>query len=376
MLYSFFRFHDFVRARRNLRLKTPILQMLQNKKLIRIIKHAYNNTPYYHRKFDEAGVKLSDIKSVSDIVKIPFTTKFEIQSNLNDVTARNMDMNKCRRTTTTGSTGIPLTVFIDRRSANIHDAVWVRAHLERGLNFFDKIAVIRTPRSFRKRGNFYDKLGFIKRKYISVYDNPEVQLNLLKEFNPDVIRSYPSALATLAFICKRDFYEGNTRLIFTSADLLEGAIRKLISSTFQGELYDNYSCNEVALIAWECKRHSGYHVNVDTLLVEFLKNGEPVSDGERGEIVITDLTNKAMPLIRYKIGDLGVLSDEQCSCGITLPLMKVIEGRKDDFIQTLDGRIISPHQFKRILKDIFGCLGVKIGLSQIILSIRITEMSI
>jgi phenylacetate-CoA ligase len=86
----------------------------------------------------------------------------------------------------------------------------------------------------------------------------------------------------------------------------------------------------------------GYHLNIDNVLMEFVDDSERVSPGEHGEIVCTGFSNHAMPLIRYRIADVGIPSQERCSCGRGLPLMKIVEGREDDFLVTLDGRVISP----------------------------------
>ena len=103
--------------------------------------------------------------------------------------------------------------------------------------------------------------------------------------------------------------------------------------------------------AWECPAHSGYHIDVEAVIMEFIRDEKPVSSGERGEIVYTTLYNYAMPLIRYAVGDIGIPSDEKCLCGRGLPLMKIIEGRKDDFLVRSDGTIVSPITMDLIIKN-------------------------
>ncbi|MHA1863048.1 MAG: hypothetical protein ACTSWA_04705, partial [Candidatus Thorarchaeota archaeon] len=93
---------------------------------------------------------------------------------------------------------------------------------------------------------------------------------------------------------------------------------------------------------WECPTHSGYHMNIDSFLIEFLVGQEEASCGELGEIVYTNLYNHSMPLIRYQVEDMGVKGDDQCNCGLPLPLMQSIEGRKNDFLQRRDGTLVSP----------------------------------
>jgi len=332
--------------RKNLWLETPKMQHLQQKRLRAIVKHAYENVPFYHRKFDEAKVRPDDVKSVSDLVRIPMTTKFEIQaSSLEKATARNVNLNRCVKRTTSGSTGIPLMTVIDKRALDFEGAVWMRALLENGLRLRDKMAVINDPRHFPRKRTWPQRLGITNRKYISILDDAENQVSLLEEFKPDAIKSYPTSLDLLADICRYDKTVIKPRLVFTSAEQLDSTSRERISSTFDSEVFDNYACSEFSLLAWECGEQAGYHMNVDSVVMEFVSNGTPVAPDERGEIVCTSLVNYAMPLIRYRIADVGIPAKDPCSCGRTSSLMKIVEGRKDDFLVTANGRFISPTVF-------------------------------
>jgi len=339
---------DLYALRRHLHSSKSELRDIQTKKLRAIINHAYTNVPYYRRKFDEAKVKPDDIKNIEDLTRIPTSTRTEIQGTpLSEITAKNIDLNKCTRRTTSGSTGIPLTVTIDPRAEQFEEALYTRACLENGLRIQDKMAVIHDPRSRKasKTNDMLQKIGIMRRKYISIFDTVEEQTRLIEEYNPQAIKGYASSLAILADYVKRQSSHIHPRRIFSGAELLDNQTRKQISSIFEAEVFDNYACNEFTLMAWECHEHEGYHMNVENVVMEFIDDGETVTPGERGEIVCTGLTNYAMPLIRYRLGDVGVPSQEQCSCGRTLPLMKIVEGRADDFLVTIDGRLISPLVF-------------------------------
>jgi phenylacetate-CoA ligase len=132
------------------------------------------------------------------------------------------------------------------------------------------------------------------------------------------------------------------RLMFSFGELLDDNSRKIINSAFGTEIFDTYGCTEAGDIAWECSERAGYHINSDLITTEFVKDNEPVAPDESGEIIITPLWNYAMPLIRYKIGDVGKSCDDICSCGRGLPLMRIVEGRFEDFIVLPNGKIISP----------------------------------
>ena len=339
---------DLYALRRNLHSRPSDLRDMQTKRLRAIINHTYANVPYYRRKFNDARVKPEDIRNIEDLTRIPTSTRTEIQATpLNEITAKNIDIDKCHERTTSGSTGIPLTVTIDPRAEQFEEALWTRTYLENGLGIRDKMSVIHDPRSIKasRKNDLLQKIGLMRRQYISIFDTVEKQSKLIEEYSPHAIKGYASSLAILSDFVKRQSSYIRPRQIFSGAELLDNQTRKLISSTFEAEVFDNYACNEFTLMAWECRQHEGYHMNIENIVMEFLDDGENVAPGERGEIVCTGLTNYAMPLIRYRLGDIGVPSQEQCSCGRTLPLMKIVEGRTDDFLVTTNGRLISPLVF-------------------------------
>ena len=126
--------------------------------------------------------------------------------------------------------------------------------------------------------------------------------------------------------------------ILSTSMMLVPHERLIIEDVFGVEVTDRYGCEEVSLIASECERHEGMHLNVEHLYIEFIKDdGSPARPGEMGRIIVTDLMNKAMPIIRYQVEDMGVPSDKKCSCGRGLPLMERIVGRTADFLIRRDG---------------------------------------
>ena len=130
--------------------------------------------------------------------------------------------------------------------------------------------------------------------------------------------------------------------------------RNLFMNVFNCDVFDHYGCSELLRMGWECKEHSGYHIEVDNLIMEFLDDdGESVNEGQRGNITGTGLVNKAMPLIRYNVGDQGSFKKELCPCGRGLPLMNILEGRTDDFIVLPSGRMVGP---RKIVTGLFPIL--------------------
>lgn len=331
--------------RHSWRMPPPKMEELQTKKLKAILRHAYFSVPFYHRKFDEAGVKPDDIRAIEDLERIPPTTKDDIQrAPIDDIVSKSFDPKKCKRDITSGTSGVPLTTYMDKDALDFYSAVWLAVFRENGVKFLDKKAIIGEPRNFRKR-SWTEYLGIMRQKYLSIFDDAQTQLDALRTYRPDIIEGYPSSLSIIADLNRMQKEGLKSRLVFTQAETLDGETRKLISLSFGADLLDYYGSSEFSLIAWECPKHVGYHINSDCMVVEFLRNGDSVDCNERGEITCTSLVNYAMPLIRYCQGDIGVPLKELCPCGKTLPTMKVIEGRADDFLTALDGRIISPTVF-------------------------------
>jgi phenylacetate-CoA ligase len=130
--------------------------------------------------------------------------------------------------------------------------------------------------------------------------------------------------------------------------------RTFIRSVFQAEIFDYYSSNECGIIAWECREHSGYHIDSDNIIVELMKNGKPVPPGEEGEVVVTVLDSYAMPFIRYLLGDIAISMNERCRCGRGFPMLKMVTGRSNDCILLSNGRAVSPFLLTCAIEDIPG----------------------
>ena len=329
--------------RRNLHLSPLELQKLQLKKLKAIVSYAYDNVPFYHQKFDLAGVKPFDLVSLEDLTRFPVITKQEIQSAPPESLIARNPVPYVKRSTS-GSTGIPLTVAIDKTRVAFENVIWLRALFANGFSIRDKMVVINDPRNFPKSKSVLQKFGIMRSKYVSIFDDAKSLASACRSYKPDIIKGYPSSIELLA----RELNKVNdykARLIFTSAEVLDPITKKLLNSISQDGFLDNYACSEFSLLAWECRKHEGYHINADSVAMEFISDGEAVASGESGEIICTSLSNTATPLIRYKIGDRGVPVEDKCSCGVTLPLMKIVEGRTDDFLIATDGHKVPPTIF-------------------------------
>lgn len=321
---------------------------IQLVRLNALLNHAYDNVPYYRRRFSEAGLKPSDIKTTDDLVKLPILTKEDVKANFRDMVAVNFPRAKMLPDSTSGSTGEPSRFYKTkevnaRKQANLH-----RAYKWFGYEMGDMIAYV----WFLKRGfvakqisNLHPSL-FLGRFYLDPLNMSQVELERfvirIKRYKPSLIVAYPSAAYILAGYIKYNNIKGlMPKAVITGGEMLLDYQCQAIRQAFGCEVFDGYGSREVGLIAHQCPGHNGYHICAESLVLEFIKDGKAVPEGETGKIVVTDLNNYAMPFIRYENGDLGVPTSEKCSYSINLPLMKSIEGRIEDIIVTKDKLISS-----------------------------------
>jgi phenylacetate-CoA ligase len=164
----------------------------------------------------------------------------------------------------------------------------------------------------------------------------------LKDYRPRVIQAYARSLLLFArYLEQRGWQPHRPEGIITSAEVLEDADRALIERVFGCRVFNRYGCREVSVIASECDAHLGLHVMAEGLYLEVVRGDMPAAPGEAGSILVTDLLNHAMPLIRYRIGDVGAWEPGTCPCGRHLPRLRQVQGRVTDFLVGCDGRLVS-----------------------------------
>lgn len=323
---------------------------LQNQRLRKLLRHAYDNVPYYRRLFDDRALKPDDIECSEDLVKLPVLTKQLIRNNFDNLMAPGFPAKELIPNCTGGSTGEPLVFYSTRDDLyNWGFAAGQRAYRWAGNELGEKCLWLREIPTYRStvdkfRGTaarFFERILFLDANEMSA-EKLLLFVRKLEGFQPAFIRGYPSAIYLLARAIEK---EGKPRLrlkaIITTSEQLYDYQRDLFSKVFQCETYSHYSSWEVHAIATECPEHSGYHIAAENVIVEIVDNaGKPVPAGEEGRILITNLHNYAMPFIRYDMGDLGVSSERTCPCGRGLPLLARLSGRTTDVIINRSGKSI------------------------------------
>ena len=328
------------------------LKRYQEKRLRAIIRHAYESVPFYRELFKRNGIAPDDIRGIKDLEKIPVVRKEDFKrESLRRLVSAKFDVNKLKMLRTSGSTGEPFKFYISGREDDWRKAIYLRANISCGQRPRDRWVVITAPHHFFDTTRIQRKTGFFAQTCISVFMDVGEQVKLVSEANPQVLDGYSGSLFLLAKEVDRlGLKDIRPRMVFGTADSIGLNARRYIEGVFQAPFYDQFGCAEVDRTAWQCPERIGYHMDVDSVITQFVdEDGKEVSSGERGEIVYTSLFNYAQPFIRYSVGDVGVPLDEECSCNRKLPLMKVVEGRRDSFLILPDGRLLSPMNFWAVM---------------------------
>ena len=329
------------------------LKSEQLKKLRAIIKYSYNYVPYYHRLLKFAKIKPEDIKNFEYVRKIPMTSKKDIQENFADMISRGVDTSTLSCEHTSGSTGIPLKVYRDPSftRTSYHYAVNTYILLECGVKPSDNFVTVwgRSAKSIQW-GKKYTRLWGSPSETVVPLFPPLKLINILRLIKPDVLNTFPSVLITLA---DYDVSGIHPRVILTQGEMVTERCRELCRKMFGLKLFETYGSVEFGNLAFECNEHCGLHMITNSAFIEFVdENGEWVSPGEQGEIVVTGFLNYVMPFIRYRIGDLGIPTDEKCACGRSWPLIKSIQGRINDYLVLPSGRKLSWLYLIRVIRAI------------------------
>jgi len=307
------------------------LSKIQDKKLKNLVEYAYHNVNYYRKLFNHIGITPFDIQTVGDIQKIPITNREDIRgAPFVEVVSKVVKMNRYIRYTTSGTTNEPIDVFLSKNEETLQGMFYLRMLFANGYNRKDRLVILTHPQFVlkKKKKAIFQHLGIFEIKYISIFQNPKEYLEDLLRIKPTIIRGYAPIIKSIALeMQNKNIKEIRPRLIFCTAEFLSKDDRDFISSVFEAEVIDYYSSTECGLIAWECRKHEGYHINCDNAIVELINDNRKALPGERGEVIVTTLNSYTMPFIRYKIGDIATLSSTFCSCNRTLPLIKTIYKR-------------------------------------------------
>lgn len=318
-------------------------------RLKRILDYAYRKIPYYQERFKAVGVLPSDVNSEKDMLAIPVLEKRQLQRHQQNLLDPSWPKDDLILDRTGGSTGTPVEYYLSRDRRDSRTAATWRHNRLAGWNIGDKNASLwgavrdMPPPTLKQRlrnllidRSVVFNTGGFQVEDIIAFDNQ------LKRFRPKVILAYANSLALFArYLKEQKITPYRPSVIVTSAEMLMEKDRELIEEVYGAPVYNRYGCREFSVIASECEQHDGLHVMAEGLSVEVVKNGRHAAPGEVGELIVTDLLNDPMPLIRYRVGDAACWKIGQCACGRGLPRLDRIAGRVTDFLVGADGRLCS-----------------------------------
>ncbi len=335
----------------------PELAKLQSERLQNVCERVFARVPFYKKKFDEKGVKPSDIKSVQDVVKLPFTRKADLRENYPyGLFAESLE-NIVRIHASSGTTGKPTVVAYNRNDINLWAEVMARTFTCAGTTNKD---VVQNAYGY---GLFTGGLGAhygAERVGASVIPisggNTQKQIMLLQDFGSTVITCTPSfALYIYDVACEMKINLDTIKLrvgLFGAEPWTE-EMRREIEERLRIKAIDIYGLSEIIGpgVSSECvEAQDGLHLNEDHFYPEIInpETGEQLPYGREGELVITSMSREAMPLIRYRTGDITSLNPEKCKCGRTLVRMRRVRGRADDML-IIRGVNVFPSQVESVL---------------------------
>ena len=332
---------------------------LQWVRIGKLLMQAYESVPYYRRIMCETGTDPVSLTRERSLEKLPLLDRSTITREIEHLRATNVFPNRFVPNSTGGSTGEPLRFFDDHEMAGWSDAAAWRSHRWYGVDVGDRCSYLWGSNFDLTK--FQGFTGWVRSRVLNLLMLPAWQLSKssasqfwkqITRFRPRLLHGYAGAVYDWA----RLLGTGHARIpglcaVIVSAETLHDEWRRIIESCFKVPVYNRYGGRDIHFVAQECTNQNGLHINSENVFVEIIKDGRPVSPGQLGEIVITRLDNFAMPFIRYRSGDLGVMADHACDCGRSLPLMEKVEGRVQDVIVTTDGRMISGLFFAHLMKD-------------------------
>lgn len=331
------------------------LRELQDERLVKQVKHVWDNVPYYRKKMEEKGVTPEDIKGVDDLHKLPFLSK----ADLRDAYPYGLlaaPLKDCVRIqSTSGTTGRRVVAFYTKNDIDLWEDCCARAIVAAGGTNEDVVQIAYGYGLFTGGAGLHGgshKVGSLTLPMSS--GNTDRQLQFMTDLKSTILCCTPSYAAYLAESIHERGLRDKIKLkagIF-GAEAWSEKMRQEIQNQLGIKAYDIYGLTEISGpgVAFECSEQAGMHINEDHFIAEIIDpdTGEVLPDGTQGELVFTSITKEAFPLLRYRTRDICVLTREKCSCGRTLVKMCKPMGRSDDML-IVKGVNVFPSQIETVL---------------------------
>jgi phenylacetate-CoA ligase len=319
------------------------LAKLRSRRLNRIAIHAATTSPFYRERFAAAGIEPLKVRDITDLADLPPLRKSEIRAEGLRILSEDFRPEELVPAKTGGSTGEALQIFCDRRGIERRSGAALRADTWSGWRLGQPVAAVwgnpPHPRTWRNhlRNRLKDRRFYLDTMKIDAAAIDRFVAEW-RRWRPGLLYGHAHSLFLLAEELRARGVVLRPRGIVSTSMMLLAPERRAIEETFGVPVTDRYGCEEVSLVACECERHDGLHINAEHAYVEVLRDdGSPCAPGEDGRIVVTEFVNFGMPMLRYDVGDRGAASARTCPCGRAAPLLEGLTGRSADFLVAGDG---------------------------------------
>jgi len=322
------------------------IKTMQDDAVRRLIEHVYRHVPYYRKLMISKHLTPEDIKTTEDLVKLPVLTKQTLSSRWEEFLPERLDSSRVAVRRTGGTTGQPLRIARDSRGAAFENAAFYRGLGFAGYRQGEAMAKLfggslgMAPVGSLQRAKAWFSGEIFLPAFEVSRENAPVYVHTIRRGHARFLRGFASAIHLLAVSMKDRNLALELDAVFSTSDMLYEPQREVIAERL-GQVFEYYGCGEVNSIAFECSAHNGLHVSDEHVLLEALKDGVPVGEGEAGAATLTTLRNYTMPLIRYQNGDIVTLTKRPCPCGRGLSRIEKLLGRTNDLLRAQDGRLIS-----------------------------------
>ncbi len=353
------RFARLNELERNQWLSPAELEALQLRRINALLRHAFRTTEFYRQRLSACGIGEGPIDSLSDLTELKPVSKYDLQQHYNEMISSIYKKSDLVEDASGGSTGAPTAFYKDLNRHNLRRADQIRHDRWSGWDIGDRWALV-----WGARKDLIDDSSWkqrIRERYfdrcisLDAFELTEQKMHdyaqQLARFRPKMILGYAKALDRFSQFLLDNKQSGVIKPagVVSSAECLSNSMRDCIQAAFGCKVLNRYGSREVGLIASDCGRGMGLHINADNLLVEILENGKPATSGE---VVVTDFWNYGMPLIRYRMDDRAKHASTACDCGRGLPLLESVDGRSSDFLTAADGTLIHGEFFSHLFYGI------------------------
>jgi phenylacetate-CoA ligase len=326
------------------------IQARQNAALRRLITYAYERVPYYRKAWAEIGFSPATFSGAQDLVHLPVLTKDIIRTHAAELCAEDFPTKDLVHNATGGSTGVPVRFYVTKQREVFHAATVALNYEWAGLPLGGRLAMLwgsafEATKYTSIKGRLENML--LGRLFLQTFSLDEnilaAHAQALIKFKPRLLLGYTSSLRHLAeYLERHPIHLPSLTAVMSGAETLYDHDRDYFERIFRVPVFNRYGGRDSGTVAAECGQHS-MHINSNIVAAEI---------GAEGHILVTDLWNYGMPLIRYDTEDIGRLASTACACGRKLPILAAIEGRVLDLLHTPDGRRVPGEFFPHLMKDV------------------------